>query len=686
MKRPTSGRDLDSRNDERETGIPALSVPEHPNRSSLPGAMKRLGPEVFIRMNAYLLNPESAQVVYVNRKLMESLFGTSFSEDQAWEFAERHFLLTLDPKMGIESGAPVEVFVDRQDDPMNMSLNGNLGSGRAVYVGDCFNLKGLGKTKLAVSQDPNHSNGSLDLVSALWEMICANVLNSNLRTGTSPVLAVIDRKRMVGVPWRPGLYPSGVIVRIDRNGELDRPTHLFLRNEPVAAAQIGRFAEKLGRQDAEKFIERILHGCWSAGNVSLDGHLIDYDTVFAVRGRAPQYSYRPNWLSNFFGLEGQGQKKLLKALVNHPINVDRVTSREVNRRFDQARRQCLEERFLDLIGVASNEDEREGSRPMSAPPKLVQQFERLAMKGYPNFRATAPWEEENSGLHVYDLSRFLRFYPILRRAGPVSELTALHLIRNSAGQNILSTASGMPESISRVLTRDFLVGSEGQLQALDRDALAFIQDYDRFLAQISGMRPEVLDQIAMRAYIVNEDRDYLNCRPGNDILVALVQGYTSGKITPRSFSGLLQLLIEAGDRIPQPDAEGRCPADYRIFWNGYTANLVDSEGGYRPSLTILPAFAGKSAPPTPRGDEGQREPIDSEPAGWVEKTWEVIVDGEKQLCSVVQWPHRIRFIGPRLPQVRLLAGGMNPVFLCNGQVFPLLPIARDDQPFGQKEP
>ena len=630
----------------------------------LPGACKRLGEAAFVAMAAFPVDPDQYRVVFARPGLLENADGKALSADETKEFVEKHLLLTFDQSLSIPGAKPVTVYADRQADPMNMSLNGNLGSGRAAYYGECFNLKGLGKTVLAISKDRNHSNGNLDLVSALWEAICSNVLHTNLRTGTSPVVAVINPVNDVEVPWREGRYPGGIIVRIDKGGELDRPTHLFQKNEAVKADQLRQIARNLGRQDAEKFIERILHGCWSAGNISIDGHMIDYDTVFAVRGRAPQWSYRPNWLSNFFGLEGPGQKKLLKAMVNHAINAEHLSYRDVCRQFDDARRKQLEQRFLDLSGIGA--DAGYDALPVSANDysEIVTAFERLSMMMYPNFKATAPWEPENSSISLYDFSRFMRLFPILRSSGEIEPQIALSLLRNPHGRMIESTVSGMPESIVHALNRHYVVASDQHIQALDNEALQFISEYDRRLASWKQAHPEDWGKLVQRAYIVNEERSYMNCRPGNDFLVALTQHLAAEKVSNAEFSQLIELIIEACDRIPQPDPQGRCQADLRLFLNGFTSNLIAENGFFQPRLTILTS----SLAPFNIDD-------------LTSSRWEIEIEGVKNACSVEPDHQRLHIIGPKLPLAKLAESNVPESFRYFNQRSPfnLIPIERNDR-------
>ncbi|MBF0407648.1 MAG: hypothetical protein HQM10_09860 [Candidatus Riflebacteria bacterium] len=569
----------------RRTGISKESLCQ-----TLPKSVDRLGSKIFVTMDAYPVDPKKAFVAYVQNDLLHLFNGKPSDENQARDFISRNLLLSLDPADGIPGAPPVKVYVDRQADPMNMSLTENLGSGRAAYYGDRFNLKGIGKTVLAVSKDVIHSNGILDMVGGLKEMICSNVLQTNIRTGASSVLSVIDMKKQVEVPWVKQKVPGCLLIRLDDHGELDRPVHLFYRNEPVSGDRLRRFAARLGMQDAEKFIERVLHGGWSAGNVSLDAHLIDYDTVFAVHGRAPQWSYRPNWLSDFFGLEDLGQKELMKAVADHPINGDSVSLAELYKIFDKTRKNQLEQRFLDLVGVNLVEFNKHFLVHSPEIESLVQRFFNLSMKMYPNFKATAAWDKENICLSVYDFSRFFRYYPIVRKNGNCDDKTALGLIRNPHGKMKKSKETeegGMPDDIENSLTKDFVVSSDAELKELDKQVLEFIRDYEKLLVSIDEKLPESSAENLLRAYVVNEERTYMIPIPANEIIVGLTMYYKAGKITSQQFSDFIQLIVEVSNRIPQFDAQGRCQSDARLYLNAYTTNLISRDGFYQPRLTFL---------------------------------------------------------------------------------------------------
>jgi len=661
-------------------------------------------------MEAFPLDPARVEVLYVRTDLVSEMAGRPLTDEEARDFVRRFLLLTLDPREGLPGAVPVQVYVDRQADPLNISLVGNSGSGRAVYVGDRFNLKGVGKTVLATSNDPQRSNGALDLVGALWEALCSNVLQTNLRTGTSPALAVVDLRKDVLLPWYKDPIPTGMLIRLDRQGELDRPAHLFFRGQPLAGERLVDMARAFGAQDAEKFVERILHGGWSAGNISNGGCLIDYDSVFAVRGRAPQWSFRPNWPSNFFGLESQGQKILLQALAASPVNGDGLSVDRLHAVFDEARRDRLEERFLDLVGLEPDErrslfpelyqntrGEADGEpprQPRSAPDlapifpvsrlrDLVRRFETLAMKMYPHFRATATWDEDNAALSVFDCSRFFRLYPLVRMSGPVDMEGALGLIRNPIGGMITSRETregGMPDHVRSALEERFGVTSPEHAAAADQEAREFIASYEALLAFVQARSPAGNWARCARAYVVNEERTYMNSRPGHDTLIALLQWYKAGSLSASRFGVMLDLLIAACDRVPRPDARGRLPVDVRVFREGCTSTLVTTDGGFHLRLTLLP-------PDAVHPESGEREVAADGDQGdgfrwdaWRRGPWELENGGNKQECMYEEEAGRMLVTGPRLPLVRLVAGPPSCRFLCDGRNVPLHPLTRLDRP------
>ncbi|MEW6709181.1 MAG: hypothetical protein AB1403_05095 [Candidatus Riflebacteria bacterium] len=620
-----------------------------------PAAVSRLGNESFVKMKAWRLIPEKASIVYFGYGLLKEANGRPLTQDETELLVKNSLLLTVDPDNPNRSNEEVEVFVDRQSDPMNMSLNGNQGSGRAFYHGCCFNLKGIGKTILATSGDPNHSNGRLDLVSALWEAICSNVIATNLQTGSASVLAVIDTGQQIRVPWRDGLYSGGSIIRIDTEGQLDRPTHAFFRNQPLSENELIEFATRLGRQDGEKFIERILHGCWSAGNVSMKGHFIDYDTVLALRNRAPQWSYRANWLSNFFGLEGDGQKKLLKAMSDHSINRDSISEKRLWQAFDHERYRQICHRLPDLLGFSNVEEAQALTSNSKDYFKLVDIFIELSSCMSPDFAATAPWHERNSELAIFDFSRFFRFFPIWLDGHEFNCDEAMRILKNPPLKP--DSLAEMTADVEKHLRQFFCVESSREKRVAERKARWFVETLHSMMQKFRDRHADKWRRVMAKAWVANEERTYMNCRPGNDFLVALVQHLKAGKIDSSAFSAMIQLIINACDRIFRPGISEKHQTDTRIFLNGYTCLSVDESGFFSHQLHI---FSG------------------SVPENYETSQWEVNFKAEKHPCRAEKQGNQMVITGPEF-SLNMLTDWLessDPSFLANGKVFELQPVKR----------
>lgn len=130
---------------------------------SAPEAVDRLGEPVFVMQTAAKLDPVSVEIFGFNRKLFEEYFGNV--ENFGGAGAAKRFLaknMAIDLERPLTEGATVTVYVDRQADPLGIALSGNMGSGRAAYLGKDFNLKGIG------------------LRFGLHDMIASNIAHMNL--------------------------------------------------------------------------------------------------------------------------------------------------------------------------------------------------------------------------------------------------------------------------------------------------------------------------------------------------------------------------------------------------------------------------------------------------------------------------------------------------------------------------
>ena len=111
---------------------------------------------------------ESYNVVYINPSLYEEIFNEKYS----WEIANKKisemFSITLDKEKS-DGRVVNEAFSDKQFDPFGIALSGNLGSGRAYFYENIFNIKG-DKTNLATSPKPIYSNGKYALSAAIRKL------------------------------------------------------------------------------------------------------------------------------------------------------------------------------------------------------------------------------------------------------------------------------------------------------------------------------------------------------------------------------------------------------------------------------------------------------------------------------------------------------------------------------------
>ena len=127
-----------------------------------PASFKRLGKDLFLPVPLYRAK-KRYKPVYINAALFNRLFrpGKTLSFEEMAVFIQAYFNFTFEKEKG--SGEPIgTAYVDRQADPLDLSLSGNLGSGRAYYVGKYFNIKGE-KTPLAISSKRRFSDGLLEM-------------------------------------------------------------------------------------------------------------------------------------------------------------------------------------------------------------------------------------------------------------------------------------------------------------------------------------------------------------------------------------------------------------------------------------------------------------------------------------------------------------------------------------------
>ncbi|MCA9691487.1 MAG: hypothetical protein KC636_17920, partial [Myxococcales bacterium] len=288
-----------------------LAAPEE-----VPAAVERLGEQLFVTVRMRRIPLNEIELAFFNRDIAARMdIECPEGFDALEETACGAFGLEVDER------GPLVAWVDRQRDPLGIAMNGNLGSGRAAYVGRCINLKGVGRTPLATApRDSEHGHGYVDIVDAAWECVVSDMFFFDAEFGTAPALAVLQRRRSrwIKTEHETGAWETAIVARMD-GGALDRPTHLFAPGV-VLQTSLLEMTRAFARQEAEKFTLGVVHGAFSAGNISVHGHILDMDTVRAVLGRHPQYSRTGCYLSNSFGWEWRGALMILESLATSERN------------------------------------------------------------------------------------------------------------------------------------------------------------------------------------------------------------------------------------------------------------------------------------------------------------------------------------------------------------------------------
>ena len=546
-----------------------------------PGACQRLAADIFVETPLYRAK-NACHPVYINRAAYMRIFGCT--AEPAWdEMAQTLaalFSTTIEPEHG--TGEIVATaYVDRQSDPLDLSLSGNLGSGRAYYIGECFNIKGE-RTPLATAQKKQFSDGFLEMERALWETLVACGLQGSISNGLNDVLAVIDMDDTCTVGWRDHPVKRAKVIRID-DGCLDRVTHLFHAPRALTAAALHDVARSYGRLEADKFTHRIAHGTWSPGNISLKGHLIDFDTVCATKGRAPTYSSTRWYHQNRFGFEHGGQATILRALANDPrINTDGVSADALHDSMFDALNTSTALNFIALMGFddaqilyAAHKDDVDA---------LCALWQEIARKGYACGGAYILKDTRANYIHVCDTAAFMAAYPLLVRHDIFDATQALQLmIDDEMGDDLLqqgSTAVALTDIEQQHQDAVDAVIGEHIVTTDTRDmvtfaALGFVRKYDRMFKTLLATSHADLARIEAQALARNEDRRTLF--PALTATFRLAENKDG--LSPRELDAIMGALVESCRR-PHVTPPGTVWG-MQVFKQGVFGVVLDGAGGCR---------------------------------------------------------------------------------------------------------
>lgn len=545
-----------------------------------PGARTRLGDEVFLAVPLYKAK-RICRPVYINRAAYQAIFNPA--ELPTWDdmaaVLSTLFSTTIEPEHGT-GDIVATAYVDRQSDPLDMSLSGNLGSGRAYYAGAAFNIKGE-RTPLATATKKQFSDGFLEMERALWETLVACGLQGAISTGLNDVLAVIDMDDTCTVGWRDAPVKRAKVIRLD-DGCLDRVTHLFHAPRPVDAQSLHSTAACYGRLEADKFCQRIVHGTWSPGNISLAGHLIDFDTVCATKGRGPVYSSTRWYHQNRFGFEHGGQATILNALSDHrAINADDVTAQDLHATMMQAMADTVALNFIKLMGFddtsaiyAQHRDDIDA---------LCALWQEISRKVYPCGEALLLKDTRAHHVHVFDTALFMAAYPlaVTENIFDPADMLAL-MMDDSLADDLLADTTTKPMTEIEQHHQDAVDAVIGEHVAHDSDArdilalaaLAFIKKYHRVFSAIVTTTGADILRVQAQALARNDDRRALF--PALTATFRLAENKTLR--SDRHIDSIMRALIESCRRDGD---DGVLAIRHAIYDEGHFAIVLDGQGQHR---------------------------------------------------------------------------------------------------------
>jgi hypothetical protein len=548
------------------------------NKTSYPKLRSSSRPLSLDRVSPTLVVPQALKRIKANDD--DVLF---ISKEIGWEtsYVTENFALEVSDQ-SIRAPGTIVGFVDKQADPLGMALSDNLGSGRAAYVGQ-YNIKGVGPTVLMTSKHMAHSNGLLSTRNALWEAFTSTVLATNLKTGAAAGRAVIDRNLHITKPRAKDTDPKmNTALEIRDGGEgLVRPSHIFQAQKAMTRSEMLTMSQAFGKQDAEKFIERIGHGAWSAGNISISGHMVDFDTVTAVITRAPTYNFTGNYIGNVFGYEFEGQFELLESMLKQSsINIGKVTPAEARAAMLQARSEQISRRFPNLMGFEN---------APSVSTEFIEHFQKVSRYMGPDYLGMTQWTRARASVGLFDWSALFRSYPLIESETPLTRQIVLDLIKRK-GQT--SESPYVSKTVREYLKKEgILVTSADELRLAEEDAWKFAQEYERLFKTMSGNKKD--PSIAVNAYRINENRKYFDPNYGNRVLDQLIQRKENKELSGAQVRQFMNALVDASDRrIGKNMSEYK--TDFGLYENGYSnlrVSSLDAQIRFQVTLIKVPSEA-----------------------------------------------------------------------------------------------
>ena len=492
---------------------------------------------------------EKYNVIYINSKL----YAEIFKEKYEWQTAKQRiidmFSIALDEEKSNKQIAG-KAYSDKQLDTTGIALSGNLGSGRAFFYKNCFNIKG-DKTKLATAPKDIYNNGKYALSAAIKETVIANILVDDFIIPTFETLAILDKKERFDFEdeymdaddvIRKEVYnlPCSIEIRVNKEKELYRISNSLINKDKYTINELEDFCEKLAKIEANKFCDRFLHGSWSVGNISIDGNLIDFDTATFVKGRYPQYSNTNKYKSNYFGYELLGHKLMIKSILDYE-KIENANKIETNLDdlMNEKYKENMKIRFCDLIGLNYNLHYKKYNKYIDS---LYEKFNVLSRKFLPNYYETNVAENSGDITYLFDFSKFFQKYLITKKDYKNNILLGMKLLLNDTEYIEYEKIGMIKEKIQEFFYENIVY--EKNIDNSINNAMDFIEEYDELFNLIS--KETELSNIKVKQYIINANRNYLY---GNENIYGEISYlYDIKKIDEKTTNRIINALINTNKR------------------------------------------------------------------------------------------------------------------------------------------
>lgn len=500
--------------------------------------------EKYLSIEEVYKSKEKYNVVYINENLYEEIFNEKYNWEKASEKIEEMFSITLD-KNNSDGNQIGEGVADMQEDPFGIALSNNLGSGRAFFYGTNFNIKG-DKTKLATSPKSIYSNGKYALSAAIKETVISNILSKDFIIPTFQSLAVLEKKEKYNfleeyldendeIKTKEFYLPCAIEIRYYKEKELYRISNSIINSDTYTKENIIELSEKIAKLEANKFIDRFLHGSWSSGNMTPDGNLIDFDTSAFVKGRFPQYSNTFKYKSNFFGYEIDGQKLMINSIIDKSnLENKEELKKEINDVIDYTYSENLRIRFCDLIGLDYNKHYEIFRGDIDY---LFEKFNILSRKFVPNYYATNIVEKSEDMTFLFDFSNFFQKYLIKKDTENYNIFLGMELLMNNPEELLYDKIGFIKEKIEEFFKTDLVQMENKDLYLIE--AMKFIEKYDELFSKVREKFN--IEEIKLKQYIINSEREYIT---GNSYIYSdLSYAYDNKKIDNKTINIIINSLI-----------------------------------------------------------------------------------------------------------------------------------------------